>query len=90
VRRSNLSTRGQELDPQSRTILSVGCYQAFKKHEMYEQAYIKERIDDHIKWYGAKAGQFDHIWLVRSQLTYITFQQALYSGHEWLICYGQM
>jgi|GEM_PF-4118086 len=27
---------------------------------MYEQAYIKERIDDHIKWYGAKAGQSDY------------------------------
>ena len=28
--------------------------------------YIKERIDYHIKWYGAKAVQSDHIWLVRS------------------------
>jgi len=57
---------------------------------MYEQAYIKERIDDHIKWYGSKAGQSDHIWSVRSQLTYISFQQTLSSSHEWLICYGQM
>ena len=57
---------------------------------MYEQACIKDRIDDHIKWYGAKAGQSDHIWPVRSQLTHITFQQTLNYDHEWLICYGQM
>jgi hypothetical protein len=44
------------------------------KIRIYKQAYIKERIDDHIKWYGATAGQYDHIWPVRSQLTYITFQ----------------
>jgi hypothetical protein len=41
---------------------------------MYEQAYIKERIDDLIKWYGAKARQPDRIWSIRSQLTYITSQ----------------
>ena len=74
----------------SRSCHSVNRWQAFKKHEMYEQAYIKERIDDHIKLYGAKAGQSDHIWPVRSQLTHITFQQTLNYDHEWLICYGQM
>lgn len=28
---------------------------------MYEHAYIKERIDDHVKWYSTKARQSDHI-----------------------------
>jgi hypothetical protein len=49
---------------------------------MYEQAFIKERIDDHIKWYCAKAGQSDHIWPVRSQLAYIIFKLPPYSSHE--------
>ena len=28
---------------------------------MYEQAYIKERIDDYVEWYSRKARQSDHI-----------------------------
>ena len=49
---------------------------------MYEKASIKERIDYQIKCYSSKAAQSYRIWPVRSQLTYITFQQTLNSVHE--------
>ena len=46
------------------------------------QSFIKEIIDDQIKWYCAKAGQSDYIRLVRLQLANIIFQLLPYSSHE--------
>lgn len=35
-----------------------------------------------MKWTGVKAGKSDSIWSVRSQLTCLPFQQALYSDYK--------